>query len=377
MSGAYDHEGLKALAKSMGRPLDSLYALTGWHDPFVADMPGRRAQAEWFAAIWHQFALTPGVYHDRRIHYMLVSQPAPIIAHNGKPYENTEQWFTVLTVAVRDARYLGLVPPGAVIDRCNPEPKIYLDDADHIPAAIEPPCGGYRHSDWGYSAGGLYLPRLRLREPTIPQRYHLEIWCEKSTMNVILMPLGERYRVNVVTGVGDMSTTRCEELFERLRESRKPARILYVSDFDPAGRGMPVSVARKIEFFSMKSGEALDIQLRPIVLSHEQCVEYRLPRTPIKESEARAAKFEARFGAGATQLDALEALLPGELQRIIVREIERYHDTTLIGRIRRAINKANGDLASLTYEAHAQHAHAIAALRAEAEEIAAAAEEAR
>ena len=41
------------------------------------------------------------------------------------------------------------------------------------------------------------------------------------------------------------------------------------------------------------------------------------------------AKFEARFGDGATELDALEALHPGELGRILVQEIERYYDATL------------------------------------------------
>jgi len=32
-----------------------------------------------------------------------------------------------------------------------------------------------------------------------------------------------------------------------------PLRIFYVSDFDPAGQCMPVSAARKIEFFSRRS----------------------------------------------------------------------------------------------------------------------------
>jgi hypothetical protein len=53
-------------------------------------------------------------------------------------------------------------------------------------------------------------------------------------------------------------------------------------------------------------------------------VKYKLPRTPIKESERRAAKFEERYGEGATELDALEALHPGELRKIVEAEIDRY-----------------------------------------------------
>lgn len=74
-------------------------------------------------------------------------------------------------------------------------------------------------------------------------------------------------------------------------------------------------------------------KVRPVALTPEQCRHYRLPRTPLKETERRATAFEARFGAGATELDALEALYPGELRRILVREIERYYDNTLNDRV--------------------------------------------
>ena len=83
-----------------------------------------------------------------------------------------------------------------------------------------------------------------------------------------------------------------------------------------------IAVARKIEF----AQQDLDVTLDPVVLTEEQCRDYRLPRTPIKDSERRGARFEARFGAGATELDALEALHPGELARIVSREIERFID---------------------------------------------------
>ena len=79
---------------------------------------------------------------------------------------------------------------------------------------------------------------------------------------------------------------------------------------------MPVAVARKIEFEIRSNDLDIDIQVRPIILTHKQCKKYRLPRTPIKETERRAAHFEARFGEGATELDALEALHPGELHGI-------------------------------------------------------------
>ena len=152
-----------------------------------------------------------------------------------------------------------------------------------------------------------------------------------------LMPLGVRYGINIVTGVGELSLTRCIELVARARASGRPVRILYVSDFDPGGMSMPVAVARKIEFYVRSHDETLDIQVRPVVLTEEQCIEYRLPRIPIKASEHRGAKFEERFGEGMTELDALEALHPGELQRIFVTR-----DRTLLRSLARWQNCKGG-----------------------------------
>ena len=62
------------------------------------------------------------------------------------------------------------------------------------------------------------------------------------------------------------------------------------------------------------------------LLTEDQCRRYRLPRTPIKETERRKSRFEQRFGVGATELDALEALHPGEMRQIVDTEISRYID---------------------------------------------------
>ncbi len=106
-----------------------------------------------------------------------------------------------------------------------------------------------------------------------------------------------------------------------------------MSDFDPAGRAMPVSVARKLEFYIGTFDFDVDVTLNPFVLTEEQCQHYRLPRTPIKETENRRDKFEENFGAGATELDALEALHPGEMGKLLEQELDRYLDPTLDERV--------------------------------------------
>jgi hypothetical protein len=364
----YDHAGIKALAKAHGFDMKSVTVTQ--HDPFTAGgtgansgTGGRIAGAEWFAELYERLEITADA-HMRRIHYKLVSQDPPMPMLDGEPYINTEKCEEVLERTSLDARYLGLVPP--FVDRRNPEPTIYLDDAEADDGVIT--ANTYEDNElksYSISVPAIERPRLRIFAPNIPQRYHLEIWCEKSTMNDILMPLGERYGINVTTALGEFSYTRCRELVERAKASGKPVRILYISDFDPAGQVvMPVSASRKIEYAIRTDDDAsdLDVQVRRIVLTQEQCEEFELPRTPSKDTDRRAAGFEERYGEGVTELDALEALHPGELEQILEQEIARYYDGDLDDRIDAVTNEIQDELDDITKAVLKKHAKELKAL---------------
>ena len=96
----------------------------------------------------------------------------------------------------------------------------------------------------------------------------------------------------------------------------------------------------------------LDVQLRQVVLTEQQCEEYRLPRTPLKET-AETEAWKERYGKGATELDALEALHPGRLRQILVDEIERYYDTDLDDRISETAREIDADLRVTSMDAAA------------------------
>ncbi len=302
---------LKELAEALKRPLQTLYAEAQGNDPFIAGAPGREQRAQWFAELWQRLGFSHGA-HLRQIHYVLVSQAESLPMPNGRPYANTEDCWLFLNAASRDARYLRLIPWRDLVDRRNEEAIIHFDGEES--EAIVDTVGGVEK----YAAPSFEIPALSVTAPKIAQRYVIEIWIEKSTMESIILPLARRYGINVVAGSGETSFTRCVQLVDRAAAEDRPVRILYVSDFDPGGRSMPLACARKIEFTARSEGhDGLDIQVRPIALTEEQCRQYRLPRTPIKASETRREMFEQRFGAGATELDALEALHPGELARLL------------------------------------------------------------
>jgi hypothetical protein len=333
-----DYESIKELAKTLGRSVETLVALHTNLDPFYIS-PRRQAVAEWFATTWGAQRCGPGT-HIRKIHYRLISHRHSdgYVGPDGKPYLNTDRCYEILGVASQDARYLGLVPIEHFDDRRNDAPiELLLYTEQTASAGLEEADPYFGPLTAGIWARQIDVPNYTFTPATINQRYHVELWCEKSTMNAILIDLARRYSLNVVTALGEMSITHCWKLVQRAMASGRPVRILYISDFDPAGQNMPVSCARKIEFFVQRDAPDLDIQLRPIALTHDQCVEYQLPRTPIKD-EGRAEEFERRYGEGATELDALEALYPGMLRQILEREIERYHDPNLADAVETAAN---------------------------------------
>jgi hypothetical protein len=125
MTDTFDHAALKALSKELGRPPFTLEVTL--RDPFTAGVPARRAAAEWFAELWQRFDIQPGA-HLRRIHYRLVSEePGIVLMPDGSPFLNLDRpCFELVCTASLDARYLGLVPAGDLVDRRNDEPVIYL-----------------------------------------------------------------------------------------------------------------------------------------------------------------------------------------------------------------------------------------------------------
>jgi len=323
-----DYETIKELARQAdGVRVADLCALAPSNDPFYTGRPSEKAAARWFADLWERFGYTTGV-HLRRVHYRIVSQDPPVLRPDGTPYENTEACWNYLCSAGKWARYLNLVDAAAFVDRRNPDAVTFAQyEGDPTP--------GYRVNDfWGFE---VYLPDF----PDLPtleatgytgnlQPYHLEVWCEKTTMNDVLKPLCGRYGVNLVTGAGEMSITAVVDFLARVREADRPARILYVSDYDPAGLGMPISVARKVEFYQRQNGDGgLDIRLQPIVLTADQVGSYDLPRVPVKDSDRRKANWVEHHGKGQVELDALEALHPGELRKVVEAAILQYHDRAI------------------------------------------------
>jgi hypothetical protein len=356
-----DKDELVAYAKATGKAVKDYLVLAPNNDPFNAGTPADWRNATWFAELHGG----EEVRHLRRLFYVALSHE--VAGPDGELFMNSEKCWGQLCLAASKARALRLIDPSLIVDARNPPPKINFE-------ARQPPTPeAYVEEPDGWSPPSLrhQLDRVHFEMPEATtlgyawdpgdEPVHLEVWVEKTTMDDVLEPLCRYLNVNFRSGPGFASITNTVDLIQRAATDR-PVRIFYISDFDPAGATMPRSVARQIEYWA---DEKLDIALTPLVLTGAQVAEYDLPRVYIKDSDRRRGNFEAANGEGAVELDALEALHPGQLAVIVRRAILEHRDPDIRGDLRAAHVEAD---AAVTDEWHAStrdHAEELTAIEAD------------
>jgi len=368
----WNRESLKQLAEQLGVRVQEVVASHTSNDPFYQVSESQRKLAEWFKVLFEKAKVeAPQVLgvqfsklHLRRLHYYL--DAIHYKRANGKVYVNDQASWAYLTRASKIARYMGFISYKDVIDRRNPAATTYIKYSPHLefsgfsrysheaPFRFEKQ-GKTSKLEWilGYPwfddaekiadrMGEIMSEEDVNYNEQLLQPYHLEVWCEKSTMNDVLQPICQRFHSNFVYGLGEESITRVDELVDRVLKAEKPVRIFYISDQDDAGICMPVSVARKIQFFNLNyHNNSLDIKLQHLVLTKEQIEHFKLPKAPVKKGRLSTK----------TELDALESLHPGELSKILTNALSPFVDMDLQTKINKAIEEFRDEISSDVYAA--------------------------
>src|SRR5215207_4712970 len=381
--------GEKWVVKNQNDPRCILAMATG-NDPFYCGQPAQLEQAQWFADLHERCGFSNKRTHLRFLHYVASGEEKnPITGEfetakkpDGSDYENTDENWSFIVTASKFARHLGLVDPHLIVDRKTPrphffaprepapEPRSYVREAylrfpkidvNDLSAHLDPTYIGAT----GYEYTHAHEPSL------------VEVWVEKNLDSdpdaPVIENLCRELGVNLVTGVGFMTITSMHQLLERRAALGKPLRLLYMSDFDPAGDFMPNSPARHIEFAIRNMNPVPDIRLMHLALTHRQVKEKGLPPMPIKESDKRKDGFLEKYGVeGATELNALLSEAHAEdFERMLRRTILSLRDGTLPQRLRQARSEANSRLRQeVGRRLHWPH-KAFALIEAEADEIAA------
>jgi len=300
-------------------------------DPFFVGSPKDYQDAQWAADLWDRMmARRRTQLHLRGFHYWVQSQgilkPDGIGYARGDPNTSKEEqdkapgkdWGFLLH-SVQIARYLGIGTWRNLVDLKHPEPQDY--DRYWVGSGLQRNGEVDIQAELNGKLEGLveeFISELLGHAPRYYTNgydlYHLEVLCEKNSMGFVIEPACRRYGACYQAFVGQASVEKINMMADRaVKAARagKKVRIFYIADFDRYGWSMVSAVARKIEF--MTAGEDADIKLSRIALNEDHINHFNLPKAP-------------KHGEAVVELDALEAIHPGELGKIVEEALKPYHD---------------------------------------------------
>ena len=331
MSGSGHRDGglrlaIEAACLEAGANLGEMTVLAAQNDPFRVDTDAGHRDGEWLAVEAGRLGLGDRVIHLRGLHYMLVSGES--VKPNGKPYTNTDpDWLWLQGTAAKAARWLGYLRFDQIRDARNSEPVIRCQ-----PASVPAP----------YVSVGVHvkIPDADELEPTVGveffkgrQPYKLVLYGEKTSLEDVLATVAEQYKADLYLPAGEISDTLLHTMAKTGAGDGRPMIVFTISDCDPAGWQMPVSIGRKLQAFQALSFPDFDFQVHRVALTPNQVREHGFPSTPLKQTERRADRWTHAMGVQQTEIDALAALNPRLLRKIVREALDPFFDKTLDGRV--------------------------------------------
>lgn len=306
--------------------LNAMTVLAAQNDPFRVDTASGHRDGEWLAVNAAKLGLGDRVVHLRGLHYMLVS--GEVVKPNGTPYTNTDpDWFWLVNSPAKAARWLGYVPFEQIKDARSSPPVIRRFERPFPRPYL-------------FTGVDVTIPDVDELEPTIDvsgfngvQPFKLVLFGEKSSLEDVLEPIAFDHEADLYLPAGEISDTFLYTMAKVGAEDGRPMVVFTLSDCDPAGWQMPISIARKLQALKAVAFPDLEFQVRRIGLFPDQVRAYVLPSTPLKATERRADKWSKAMGVEQTEVDALSALQPTLLDRLVRETIYPFVDWSLSRRV--------------------------------------------
>jgi hypothetical protein len=240
-------------------------------------------------------------------------------------------WGWLIGAPAKSARWLGYVPFDRITDQRNTAPII------HHKARVRPEARLSIGLDVEIPDAADIEPLPIARGFVARQAFHFAIFGEKASLEDVVLPIAEQFEADAYFPTGEISDTLIYKIAKDADEDGRPLVMFTLSDCDPAGWQMPVSIARKLQAFKDLFFHNLQFEVVPVALAPEQVQEEELLSTPLKETEKRASRWKEAFGIEQTEVDALT--IPSKravLQRIIRQAFRPYIDSTLARRVAEA-----------------------------------------
>ena len=148
---------------------------------------------------------------------------------------------------------------------------------------------------------------------------YVEVWIEKDALAGAVYPVTSEFDVPLMVARGFASLSFLASAAEYMDGLDKQVFVYQLGDHDPSGVAAAASIERDLRALAPSA----DITFKRLAVTPDQIEAMALPLRPTKRSDLRAAKFEAEFGAGSVELDAIH---PESLRAIVRGAIERHVD---------------------------------------------------
>ena len=313
--------------------LADLTVLSAQVDPYRLDTEANHRDGRWIA---EQLEIGYGPTkraHWRGLHYSIVAR-GDVKKPDGSIYQNDDDdWNWLVGAPAKAARWLGYVPFDRIGDHRNSPPII------HRKARVIP-------QSWLSIGLDIEIPNVDEIDPlpiaigfVARQAFHFAIFGEKSSLEDVLLPIAERYEADLYLPTGEISDTLIYQMAKDGAEDGRPMVVFTASDCDPAGRQMPVSIARKLQACRDLFFGELQFELVPVGLTPEQVrtIRPKLSEKPLKKKEKRRDRWKKAFGIGQTEIDVLTTPARSRiLRQMFEQAFAPYIDDTLKDRVKQA-----------------------------------------
>lgn len=308
---------LDTAASASGLPMKDLTVLSACRDPYRLDTPAGHAKGQWLADAYREVLPVFRVIHLRGLHYLLVGR---VTLPDGRPYLNDDATWTWLSEqAVKAARYLGYLPWDALRDARNAPPQVFRHD-------FTAPAWRLHVAEVEVYLPDELEPRFQIYGDLYRQPWQQIIIAEKQGVAEVLRPLAQRYQATLVLPGGELSDQMMYDLLAAAAEDGRPVAIHQLGDFDPAGHQMAVSTARTAQALRDSQFPDLQVRVHAVGLTLDQCRDWQLPSTPLKETERRGERWREAMKRDQTELDAAVALVPDQFAAVVEASLRQYFD---------------------------------------------------
>ena len=267
---------LESARRDLGMSLGDLTVLSPAHDPYRSATPSLVRDAEWAAA---RFA-EGGAPHLRGFHYKLLGRATK---PNGATYSGSNKDWRWLKRATAAARWRMLIPFDALEDRRSDDPFTYRAERDTTPLTVdvqtsfgaEPPTLDIFDGEEGELSLSPTIIGMEAEQPFI-----LAMFGEKSSLRGEMEPLAIELKGDLYLETGEQSATHVYHIAQRADADGRDLVVLCVTDCDPSGYQMAVSIARKLQalidlYFPTLHATVIHVGLTPAQCANTICRRHR------------------------------------------------------------------------------------------------------